>query len=549
MGPKTFFSPPCVRKRQVKAAHALRGVLRAVVRPGGSAGFADQCGQAQPFERRGIAGLERTGLAPQTADVGVCDRLQSAVAGVSALGDRLQQHGARLGHLAQRGLHLRQVDACGQHAGAAGGRLVGRHRLLVVRQRSVDVVNLHLEQADVGVDLADRGQVASGPGQRQALQGVRHGLAVFPQAHQAHVHQAVDSGRICGRTTSDAGQALQPQVNCLSKPRLQNQAPDPVEGHLQAQHIVADVLAQRLHRVERLDMRVGLALAPVDIRPHPVQAQAAAQIAAVVKRQGAVGMAQRHQVSLALRRVFGGTQPVDDGLTGAASTFKMLGNLTGEFGFAPLGLVLQPACGARVGQAPIRLQHGVVSHLVQQVVAKSVFVRAGERAVRLQQRELAAVQAGKLLSRPGVERGQGVVPEACAHHAGLLQAAQFAPIQRVERGLQHAHQRTGHFVAEQRLGLHLPVPVHRAGSAGVDQHLQQRLHVIRVAVGLLRQKGTERGVRLRKAAEQSVSQGLGTVRRQRRDPYALVRRPVLGPPRAPLQQGRACGAQQQQRQR
>lgn len=200
--------------------------------------------------------------------------------------------------------------------------------------------------------------------------------------------------------------------------------------------------------------------------------------------------------------------------------------------------------------ALVALEHGAVGHLVQQVVAKGELARIGKGAVFAGQRQRPLTQRAQFGGGVVVQRRQRIVPEHGSDHAGLLQRPALRRQQRVEPGLQHTHQRGRHLQVRQAARRQLPVHGGRDQHALVDQHLQQRFHAARVAVGAFdKQLPQRRPVHMRpEVLQQRSRQRLAVVGRQGLQQQTAVHGPGLGQANAPFEQLGSRGTNGQQRQ-
>ena len=358
-----------------------------------------------------------------------------------------------------------------------------------------------------------------------------------------------------GRATCDSRNSLGAQRQYGFELAVLEVAPHLMFGHLQAQQVVVQPLGKAVQFGDLEVGRSGVATALSHIRADTVDADLTLQVGAVIQRQRTLGMGQCDGVGLSARRIFSRQQPVMHRLTGAACALEVFGDVAGRFGLAPAAAGLQPQRGLAVALPLVGFEHGAVGHLVQQVVAKRVFLRALKAAARLRQGQLALAQGRQVRHRARVDRGQRRVPELRAHHTGLLQALAFTRLQGVQRGLQHRHQRGRHLQSLQSAVLHLPVvrwdrSVRSArlglDDASVHQHLHQRFHVVRVACGLRRQQGLQLRRRPGQALQQGAGQCLAGGLRQRFQHQALVDRPTAAPVEPAQQQFRPGTAQHYQ---
>ena len=217
----------------------------------------------------------------------------------------------------------------------------------------------------------------------------------------------------------------------------------------------------------------------------------------------------------------------------------------------PCSLVRQPVGRARMRLALGALEHGVVGHLMQDLVMESVFAAAlGERPGCLPRMdELARHERPQMHPRRRVHMSQRRIPERHADHARHLQGASLRRGQAVEPGLQHADQRRRHGDRVQPLRVQRPALGRDADRARVDQHLDQFFHVEGIAFGPRSEQLAQIGRQLGKPLQQLFGQGAALCWAQRLQVdsplhhvggHAQALRPAL-------EERRPSGAQQQQR--
>ncbi len=83
-----------------------------------------------------------------------------------------------------------------------------------------------------------------------------------------------------------------------------------------------------------------------------------------------------------------------------------------------------------------------------------------------------------------VDVGHRRIPEDPAHHGGLLQHRAFIPGQRVQPGLDYASQSGRDARSHQSISLHPPYIFALDDHPVFDEHLDQLLEVIGVALGV-----------------------------------------------------------------
>ena len=147
------------------------------------------------------------------------------------------------------------------------------------------------------------------------------------------------------------------------------------------------------------------------------------------------------------------------------------------------GLGHQPARDGRMGHPSITLGHGVIGHLLQDLVLEGVLAQVARVCIRPWQHQFTPQQRGQCLRRQGVQGDQCVVPKNLADDAGALQRVAFSRRQAVQPGLQHADQGGRHRRRHQPGGVQGPVVGAGVDRPQVDQHLDQLLHVEGVAFG------------------------------------------------------------------
>ena len=258
-------------------------------------------------------------------------------------------------------------------------------------------------------------------------------------------------------------------------------------------------------------------------------------------------MGEHRCVRKALTRMFGRTGEELAGAAVVAGLLEVLGREPQEVVRARAGQAGEPLSGLGVVFAPPTLQHGVVGDVVQDLVAEGVLAHAVEAGIQARRDEGPAGHAGECLGGMGVDRVQRLVPEHEADHRGLLQGQLLSRLHAVEPGLQQAGQRRWHVGGEQLVGVHRPALFAEADDTFVDQHLDQFLHVERVAFGATGDLLAQHLGHLGQLFQQLVCKGPAEVLIERGQLDALRRRCSTRPIGTPLEQRRAAQAQHQHR--
>ena len=463
---------------------------------------------------------------------------------------QLQQLVAGGGQLTAMLGHHRQVQHGDGRAVAAADALIGGQRLLSAGRGLRQAAFGQIAHAQIVEHRGLGVGVAGGACMRQCSLGVRTGFFVAPLAAQRHDQGVVGLGSLHRGQCFGCGQTLRAQQVGLFVVAIHAQAVHAVLRGNQPHHVVVLCFGEGLQGCNGSFMFVRVAPARADAGAHAQQGETALRVAAAVERQRAIGVRQRRAVGVAGARFLRGQCPVFSSTVRYTGAFEVFCDEARELGTAPDAARFQPQRGTVVLLAFVTLEHGAIGDLVQQVVAKSKFPGVAKSALGVRQRQRTLAQRQQLAGCARVQRGQRVVPEHGADHAGLLQRTPLRRQQGVQPGLQHTHQRGRHLHLPQAFGRQLPG---RGGSdqhALVDQHLQQRFHVERVAFGALDQQLLQRWrVRVSpQRLQKRTRQHLAVVRCERLQDHALMGGPRLAPGGPPLPQFGPCGAQQQQRQ-
>ena len=273
-------------------------------------------------------------------------------------------------------------------------------------------------------------------------------------------------------------------------------------GHFGAPAVVGQHIGHGVQRVQVGRLLVAAGLQAERALPHQQQPPAQCGLCQVVAvsrraqlRQRPAHVQQHAVVRQALPGLLGGAGVELGGIGLVAGLLEVLGCLAQEVAGTQAALVGQPGQPLRhpgVAFALVALEHGVVGHLVQHLMAEGVLAQAVELRIRPGQRQFALHHRGQLFGGLGFHGRQGLVPEHRAHHAGLLQRAFLGRRQAVQPGLQHAGQRGRHLGHHQAFGVDLPRLTGFDGAL-VDQHLQQLFHVEGVAFGAAGEQFAQRG--------------------------------------------------------
>ena len=252
-------------------------------------------------------------------------------------------------------------------------------------------------------------------------------------------------------------------------------------------------------------------------------------------------------MSEALARLFGRAGEEFAGVGRVAGLLVVFGGGTEEVAGARPGQCGQPGRGLGMQLAPAALEQRVVGDVVKDLVAKRIFAHTVQARVLVRQRQFAPHESRQRQWRMLVQRFQRLVPEHQADHAGLLQREPFRSGQAVQPGLQHTGERGRNRGREQPLGVQRPALGPGLERALVDQHLDQLLHVERVALGAADDELAERRRDVGQLLQQLGGEQLAVVGVQRREVDPLLDFGQAAPIGSTLEQRRPGQAQQQHR--
>ena len=401
----------------------------------------------------------------------------SAVADLEYEAQAIAQPGLRCGVAPSQPHHFGQVVE--QAAlGAAVSRRTREGECLFVIALGRRVPLIAGDQAERIEQSGLGGAVAAHPGQDKAGFGVRFRSRVVTLPHQGGRRLAVGFGRDDGRRgrallqrAAGGGKHLRKIADALGISCA-------ARGHFGPLRIVSELLGELFQDTESRVPEVVGGLHVFDSRAYGQQIETTHGVGLADKRQRAIDMVERSRVRVACRRIVGGAPQIVDGVASVAGTLVMLGDKR-QVGRA--ALTGEPCGDLAMSFALDALQYAVVRDLMQHVVLEDVFAHAFESGRLSCEYQFAPGQPRQRLGCFVVQRQQGVFPEHMTDDRCELQCAAFLRRERIEARLQDAGERGRDMGVGQARGDDAPAFGIGHDDAVVDQHLDQFLHVERVA--------------------------------------------------------------------
>ena len=291
-----------------------------------------------------------------------------------------------------------------------------------------------------------------------------------------------------------------------------------------------------------LDPPPGVA---VDPPSHGQQVEARCDIVGRCDVQGAAYIVERYLVNEATGGILAGLAEVVDCVGGVAGALIVLGDQAVELADAIAAADDEPVGNLAVQITPQPLQHTLVGDLMQHMMPEGELARALERA------RLAPID--KLAPSQGLERVAGVqrdpaqrlVPEHVTDNARVLQRVLLMGRQAVDARLQDTDKGRRHAHIEKLVGRDAPRLAVGDDDSIVDQHADQLLDEVRVALGAARQQVAQRRRDSVEAAEQCLDQLVRSSLRERRKVNPEVLAACGRPERSPLVKRRPRHAEQE----